>query len=132
MHAFAADQCAYPPPPLWFASLNAAMAGARERNSPLVLFFVARWCAWSARLLAETLADVGVRSMLQYAACVRIEGDQNLPIVEHWDIDIYPTTLVLAPDGGELGRIRGFDEPAAWAGNLHHILMRGAVPPGTR
>jgi hypothetical protein len=125
MDAFAAHQYASVPPPLWFGSIDAAMAGAREGHCPLVVFFVAEWCQWSARLFSETLIDASARSVLQYVACARIEGDRSLPLVEQWDIDIYPTALVLAPDGRELGRIRGFDEPPAWARKLHEILMRG-------
>ena len=70
--------------------------------------------------------------MLQYVACMRIEGDRNLPLVEHWSVDIYPTALVLAPSGAELGRIRGFEAAPRWAERLHGILMRGAVPHQAR
>jgi hypothetical protein len=65
--------------------------------------------------------------MLRSLVCTRVEGDGNLPAVEHWRIDIYPTALVLAPHGAELGRIRGFEEAATWAGQLQAILARGAA-----
>jgi len=116
------------PTPVWFASLDAALEWARAGNRALVVFFVAEWCDWSARLFAETLAEVGVRAMLQHVGCMRIEGDRNLPLVEHWNVDIYPTALVLASGGAELGRIRGFEDGPRWAERLHGILMRGAVP----
>lgn len=113
--------------PTWFASLDEAMPWAQTWGRPLVAIFVAEWCEWSARLLAETLTDAHVKDMLRSLVCTRVEGDGNLPAVEHWRIDIYPTALVLAPDGAELGRIRGFEEAATWAGQLQAILARGAA-----
>jgi hypothetical protein len=123
---------AAPPEPLWFTSLAEAMPWAQTWDCPLVVVFAAHWCQWSLRLWAETLADVQVKAMLRTIACAWIEGDNNLQLLQQWGIDIYPTSLVLAPDGSELGRIRGFEEGPAWATRLHEILMGRGITRQSR
>jgi len=111
--------------PVWLASLEEAMPWARYWNCPLVAFFVAEWCEWSGRLFAETVTDPRAHAILRCVVCTRVEGDDHLGLVEHFGVDVYPTAVVLASDGTELGRIRGFEEGRAWATRLHQILMSG-------
>jgi hypothetical protein len=107
-------------------TLAAAMEASQKTSRPILAVFIARWCTWSARLYSETLGSAYLASLPEHFECVLIDGDERPDLVDAYKIDMYPTALVLRPNGAELGRVEGFDTPENWGAKLRQILYQPA------
>jgi len=104
----------------WYDDFADAQAEAKKTGRPiLVLFTGSDWCPYCVKLKENALDKADFRSfaakrlILVYAdfprrtqlpAGLRIQNDN---LAEKYGVDGYPTTIIIAPDGRELGRIGG-------------------------
>jgi hypothetical protein len=107
-------------------TLAAAMEASQKTSRPILAVFIARWCTWSARLYSETLSSPYLASLPDHFECVLIDGDERPDLVDAYKIDMYPTALVLRPNGAQLGRVEGFDTPENWGAKLRQVLFQPA------
>ncbi|MFQ6099538.1 MAG: thioredoxin family protein [Armatimonadota bacterium] len=121
MGATSAPQEAAPPSGV-HETLEDAMEAGRQTSRPVLAVFIARWCEWSAKLYNETLASPYLASLPEHFECVIVDGDARPDLVDRHKIDMYPTAIVLRPNGMELGRIEGFDTAEKWGERLRRIL----------
>ena len=91
----------------WSHDYQASLAQAREESKPLMVDVFAERCK-PCQLLDETVfsrADVGEAS--EAFVTVKVDGDKQEDLREQLGVTGYPTVLFLAPDGEELGRVKG-------------------------
>lgn len=117
----------------WKSDFEAAKTQARKENKPLLLNFTGSdWCGWCIRMKKETLDQTDFRD---YAAkhFVLVEVDfpsrKKLPAAQQkandalkakYNVEGFPTFLVLDADGKVLGRQEGYLKggPGAFIGKL--------------
>ena len=102
-------------------------ASASEATTTL-LYFTAAWCPSCQKLQAELLATpagaVAARGLRAIKVDVDAPGGQAL--VGRFVILGYPSALLLASTGEEIGRVVGFEGPAAWSARLEALKANSA------
>lgn len=102
----------------WLTDFSAAKAKAKADNKLLLLDFTGSdWCIWCKRLKAEVFSKPQFQS---YAAknLILVELDfprakeqpasvkeQNMKLAEEYNIEGYPTVIILNADGKQVGTL---------------------------
>ncbi|WP_435011365.1 thioredoxin family protein [Tundrisphaera lichenicola] len=104
-----------------------ARQAAAEAGKNLVLIdFYTVWCGPCKKLDETTWKDQGVRDWLaREGICLKIDAEKEEALAEKYRINVYPTVLLLRPDGTEVDRLVGYrdaktflaDATEAMAGN---------------
>ena len=110
--------------PAWGTDFEAAKKRAAAEKKPILMYFTGSdWCIWCKRLHADVL-DLPEFKKFSDEKLVLLELDfpqekqlpaelkkQNDKLAAEFDVDGYPCTVVLEPDGKtELGRISGYSK----------------------
>jgi len=91
----------------WMDDYESAVARAQEDGKPLMVDVGAEWCSSCKRLDETVFARADVAAAAEAFVPVRVDGDARRDLVADFDVTGYPTVIFLAPDGDELGRVRG-------------------------
>lgn len=120
---------------LWTSDYAAALAKAKAENKHVLLDFTGSdWCGWCIRLKKEVFSQ---KDFIDFASqhYVLVELDfprkkklpaetakQNRELQDKFQIEGYPTVIILDADGREIGRT-GYMEggPAAFNAELKNI-----------
>ena len=91
----------------WMDDYEAAGARAREEGKPLMVDVGAEWCSACDHLDETVFSRTDVAAAAEAFIPVRVDGDARGDLVADFEVTGYPPVIFLAPDGDELGRIRG-------------------------
>lgn len=91
----------------WMDDYEAAIARAGEEGKPLMVDVGAEWCSACDRLDETVFSRTDVAEAAEAFVPVRVDGDARGDLVASFQVTGYPTIIFLAPDGSELGRVRG-------------------------
>ena len=103
-------------------SLDDALARARRENKPVVIDFVASWCAPCKRMLKETFPDPSVAPLLQRCVLVKIDTDKQPEIAKRFGVFGLPDIRFLSPAGKEQRKLLDFQPPNQFAVALNELL----------
>lgn len=125
----------------WHDEFAGAQAQARELNRPMLLLLTGSdWCPFCQKLKREVLdtrefKDFARRHLVlvyadipRYAELPHRLVKQNRALAERFNVRGYPTAVILAPDGRELGRIGGF--APGYLDRVKNILRNGPRAAG--
>lgn len=92
----------------WLHDFAAAQQVAKQKNLPLLVHFSAKWCIPCQRMEANVLSQRVVKDFFgkNLIAC-KIDGDVHPELLNRFQIETYPTDVVLDPLGRELRRNQG-------------------------
>ena len=90
---------------------KAARRLAREQGKPMLLFFSAPDCMYSARMLGSTFRDERILEMADRFVCVRIDASEEEELCKEFRIKGYPTIQFVSPQGVLLKRLAGSQSP---------------------
>ncbi len=89
----------------------------------VILDLEAVWCHWCHVMEKTTYADPEVKSLLaQKYLPVRVDQDANPDFSSRYGDWGWPATIVFAPDGTEIAKIRGYIEPPRMQALLKAII----------
>jgi uncharacterized protein YyaL (SSP411 family) len=113
-----------PGAPLAWAALDAAtFARARAERRYLVVDGSAEWCHWCHVMEATTYHDPEVRRLLdERFVAVKVDVDTRPDFEETYREWGWPATVLLSPDGEELGKVKGYVPPDRFAELLRGVL----------
>lgn len=127
----------------WHESYEDALAEAASTGKPILADFTGSdWCVWCTRLKSEVFEkdqfiewakDNVVLLELDYPRQSKQSPEikkQNAELADRFQIDAYPTVLLIAPSGQVIGRI-GYIKggPTAWTGQVESILKTTGGTP---
>ncbi|MFH1144703.1 MAG: thioredoxin family protein [Candidatus Eisenbacteria bacterium] len=97
---------AYP----WLEDHDAALALARSERRPVFLLLYATWCAWSQKLLDETMEDPRVKTFMDRFVWVRVASDIHRDIRERYQQMGSPLIVLIDETGQVNTRFEGYRE----------------------
>jgi protein disulfide-isomerase len=126
------------PSATWTESYVAARAQAQaDKKLILADFTGSDWCHYCVQLRREVLnkpdfkkwaASHFVLLEVDYPRMKRQADDvkaQNEHLKNQFNVDGYPTVVVMNSDGKEVGRIVGYDGAKEWSDELQKVVKRG-------
>ena len=130
----------------WEDNFRRAQESARRANRPILLLLTGSdWCPHCIRLKHEALDRpefkrfANARLVLVYAdspSKISLPPslvEQNRHLAERYGVRGFPTTLILTPDGRELGRIGGCPrDPRDYLRQVRHYADKMLPPPPPR
>jgi uncharacterized protein YyaL (SSP411 family) len=126
--AFAAATFAMSPsfaaePVQWNSWNDELFSRATAEKRFVILDLEAVWCHWCHVMEKTTYADPEVTELLaSHYIPVRVDQDANPDLSSRYGDWGWPATIVFAPDGTEIAKIRGYIEPARMQALLKAII----------
>jgi len=115
---------------VWHAWSDDLFVEARAQKRFVLLDLEAIWCHWCHVMDETTYQDHDVARLIdaQYLA-VRVDQDADPALAVRYQDYGWPATIVLAPDGSEIVKRRGYLPPAAMASMLAAIIKDPSPGP---
>jgi uncharacterized protein len=112
------------PPGSWRQSWDDALFEQAAKEHKFVLLDLhAVWCHWCHVMDETTYADAAVQAMLdKHYIAVSIDADSNPDLAGRYGAWGWPATIVLAADGTEIVKRRGYIPPEQMTGLLQAIV----------
>jgi hypothetical protein len=99
-------------PLVWAALEPATFARAQAEKRFLIIDGAAEWCHWCHVMEATTYHDAEVRKLLDaHFIAVKVDVDSRPDFEERYGDYGWPATVLMTPDGKEVGKYRGYLAP---------------------
>jgi thiol-disulfide isomerase/thioredoxin len=105
-------------------SLDRARQAATDGAKRFVLVdFYTVWCGPCKKLDETTWKDQEVRDWLsKEAVCIKIDAEKVEALAEKYRINVYPTVLLVRPDGSEIDRLVGYRDAKTFLADAREAL----------
>lgn len=115
-------------------SIEDALRRAEAEDKRVFVKFDAEWCTYCEHLDEEVLSTARGGSLTHDMIAVRYDFDEeaNRQTVERYVVLGLPTSLVLTPDGTQVGRIQGYSDADEWVGELEAAKTADDPTPALR
>ncbi len=111
----------------WLAFDAALFARAKAEHKFIVMDGSAEWCHWCHVMEAVTYHDPAVRKLLdQSFLAAKVDIDARPDVEERYAEYGWPATVIFSPEGAELGKFKGFLDPASFKDILHDVVSGNA------
>jgi uncharacterized protein YyaL (SSP411 family) len=87
------------------------MNQGKEFDRLIIIDFYTDWCTWCQVMENSTYIDPVVVARSKEFVCIKVDGDRNVQLVNEYNIEGYPTTFFLMPDGSVFDKTVGYIEP---------------------
>src|SRR5688572_25541573 len=109
--------------PDWIRDDRAAFTQARAGQRFVLLYLEATWCHWCHVMDHDTYGDAAVRKLIDaHYVPLRIDQDARPDLANRYRDYGWPATIVLAADGSEIVKRRGYIAPEPFARLLQAIV----------
>lgn len=98
-------------PIAWGKSIPEALETANRDARPVLVDVWATWCKPCKRMDEVTYRDPAVLRAIEGFVPIKVDADAHELFVDRYEIDAYPTVLVLDGAGDELVRLEGYVGP---------------------
>ena len=98
------------------------MAKASSENKTILIDFYADWCYYCKEMDEETYSDTEVIEKSRSFICIKVDGDDNAELLEYYNVEAYPTTVFLYPNGTEIDRIVGYVDKDVFLDKMNEVL----------
>lgn len=85
---------------------------AREENKRLLIDFETVWCGPCKQMDEWVYTADEIVALAESVVSVKLDGDEQRELVERFQVDGYPTVILLSSDGVELKRASGYQSVA--------------------
>ena len=101
---------------------------SKQMNRLVILDLEAVWCHWCHVMEQKTYADPKVAALINSKfIAVRVDQDASPDLSSRYGNWGWPATIIFAPDGTEIAKIRGYIEPDRMA-NLLRAFIADPTP----
>lgn len=105
---------------------------ARETNKPIMLFFTAPNCTFSAQMLSGTFCDENIKHLAEQFVCIQVNAGISEELCREFNIKGFPTIQFISPQGIMLKRIAGKQSPEQLAMQMQATIQSLAIRHDTQ
>jgi thioredoxin-related protein len=105
----------------WLEDVSAARSRARQEGKPILVDLWADWCTWCKRLDREVFSTPTFREYAARFVLLRVDtedGAGGTRLMEDFEVESLPTTLIVTHDLVRIGELRGFAPVEPYIQNL--------------
>jgi thioredoxin-related protein len=105
----------------WLESLAAARERAKAENKPILVDLWADWCTWCKRLEKDVFSTPVFKQYTNGFVLLRVDtedGGEGTRLMEDYEVESLPTTLILSPDLIKIGELQGYLPAAPYVQSL--------------
>jgi hypothetical protein len=116
----------------WAEFGPAIFARAKAEHRFVLLDGSAEWCHWCHVMEATTYHDAAVKQLLaEHFIAAKVDVDSSPDIEERYGAWGWPATVIFTSEGAEVGKYKGYVDPATFAEALRGVLTQsGKVQEG--
>ncbi len=104
-------------------SFEAASKEAARTGKIVLVDFYTTWCGPCKMLDKNTWTDAAVIQLLeQKTVALRIDAEKEAALSKRYRIEVYPSVLLIKPDGTEIDRLVGYREPKVFTADFNAAL----------
>ena len=119
----AADEATTTPEIEWQSFESHVFTRATADNRLVLLSLGTQWCHWCHVMDDETWSDEVVRRLLHKGfICTRADADARVDLAQRYENYGWPATVIFAPDGEELVKLRGYIPPLRMRSLLEAVI----------
>ncbi len=105
------------------ATFEAALKKAAEQKKIVLIDFFTTWCGPCKTLDRTTWQDAKVISLVgEKAIALKIDAEKDVRLAQRYQVDAYPTILLLKPDGSIIDRLVGYRDAAKFISEFNAAL----------
>ncbi|CAN5680167.1 hypothetical protein BH09MYX1_BH09MYX1_21840 [soil metagenome] len=110
----------------WLAFDANLFARAKAENKFVIMDGSAEWCHWCHVMEAVTYHDPEIRKIIDaHFLAAKVDVDARPDVEERYSDYGWPATVIFAPDATELGKYKGFLDPATFKDILNEVVLAG-------
>ncbi len=96
----------------WHADVHEAWQLAQAQQRPLLLYITMPGCGYCRKMEADTLRDPAIAEHIQQNfVAAHFDGQANPQLARRLGVQVYPTTVIVAPENRIIASIRGYVAP---------------------
>ena len=102
---------------------DAASKRAAQTGKIVLVDFYTTWCAPCRLLDKRTWTDPGViKALEEKTVALRVDAEKETDLARRYQIEAYPSILLIKPDGTELDRLVGYRDPKTFLADFGAAL----------
>lgn len=108
--------------PTWLTSFSDALNAAKSAQKRILVDITADWCGWCKKMRTDVFDQAEFKVYARdHFILLEINADKNRDFLEQFDLEGFPTVLILDPSGKEIHRIVGFRPLSDFLAALRHL-----------
>ncbi len=96
---------------VWASTFEDAMEQATIEKKFVMVDFYTDWCHWCKVLDKKTYSQANVAEACANMVNVKVHAEKRRELAQKYEVQAFPTILILNPDGSVRKTIRGFQAP---------------------
>ena len=115
--------------PFWNRDVAKAWKVTQTGTRPMLLFITMDGCTYCEKMKYDTYSDAGVKTTIQKSfVAATAKAEENPGLVQRFQIQSFPQTIIFAPNGQILDTIVGYISPARMKQRLQAVMPRRTTP----
>jgi thioredoxin-related protein len=106
-------------------SYQEALNAAKAENKLVFIDFYTDWCGPCKLMVREVFPQKQVGDYFNaHFVCIKINGEkgEGIDLVKKIGLNVYPTFLIVNPDGNEVGRFEGYRPADQFVEDINHLI----------
>ncbi len=105
----------------WSANFGEALKKSASAGKPVLVDVWAVWCAPCKLMDQTTYRDPSVKAESENFVLMKVNADVQLPIIERYRVNAFPTVLFLDEKGHEIARFAGYRKASELAPKMKAV-----------
>lgn len=112
---------------IFLSDFDSALRQAASETKPIMLFFALPDSSRSQAMLETTFENDEIKRLSRQFVCIQVNAIQDGRTCQRYQVDSFPTILILGPHGNELQRLPGRQTAEQLSLQMHVVIQSMAA-----